>query len=204
MHNTLKPQPGAVGRPPRARVARAALSPAVRAPIHPQNHHSPTRRPPLPPPRGILDAFRAAAGEEDDNEEDGDDADACPVDCVAEIATPSDLDSALSAAASLSPATLVVVDFYKTSCGACRYIAPGFVKLCKAAGKGDAPPDVIFLKHNVLDEEDGRTELAVRESVRAVPTFHFYVGGERVEAFPTRDRAVIAAAVNRLVGREVL
>jgi thiol-disulfide isomerase/thioredoxin len=32
---------------------------------------------------------------------------------------------------SVSPSTLVVVDFYKTACGACKYIMPGFVRLCK-------------------------------------------------------------------------
>ena len=42
-----------------------------------------------------------------------------------------------------------VIDFYKTSCGACRYIQPGFVKLCRASTKD---PSVMFFKHNVMDE----------------------------------------------------
>jgi len=171
-------------------------------------------------PRGILDSFRAATAssakaEKDDDEEEGDALGACPLDCVMEIQGAegdgvSAFDAALAAA---GPTALVVVDFYKTACGACRYIAPGFVKLCKKAGKMDGDgganddgeqPDIVFLKHNVLDEEGGRSELAVREGVRAVPTFYFYRGGEKLESFPTRDRAVVAAAVNRLVGREVL
>lgn len=49
------------------------------------------------------------------------------------------------------PGALVVVDFYKTSCGACRYIAPGFVKMCKASGSGQTRA-VTFLKHNVIDQ----------------------------------------------------
>ena len=48
------------------------------------------------------------------------------------------------------PKSLVVVDYYRTACGACKYILPGFVKLCKRSGSHDAP--VIFLKHNVIDE----------------------------------------------------
>lgn len=48
-----------------------------------------------------------------------------------------------SIVSSAEPHVLVVVDFYKTSCGACKYIAPGFVKLCKAT-ESDTP-SVIFL-----------------------------------------------------------
>ena len=44
----------------------------------------------------------------------------------------------------------VVVDFYKTACGSCRYIQPGFVKLCRASEAGHAA--VVFLKHNIFDE----------------------------------------------------
>ena len=34
----------------------------------------------------------------------------------------------------MGASTLVVVDFYKTACGACKYIMPGFVRLCKQWG----------------------------------------------------------------------
>ena len=208
-----------------------AVQPPARAllPGRPSALPSPARRPRSTAARGILDSYRSstastsdaagAGGDGGGGDDDDDGAGACPIDCVCEVVGAegdglSAFDAALAAA---GPDALVVVDFYKTACGACRYIAPGFVKLCKAAGKGDGGqgggheqqpppllPDVAFLKHNVLDEEGGRTELAVREGVRAVPTFHFYRGGVRLEAFPTRDRAVVAAAVNRLVGRQVL
>ena len=42
-----------------------------------------------------------------------------------------------------------VIDFYKTSCGACRYIQPGFVKLCR---RSTDDPSVAFFRHNVMDE----------------------------------------------------
>ena len=201
-------------------------SPCPIAPLQPRPVRAgpsaarPPRRPPLPPPRGILDAVRAATAgarpTEDEDEEEGDALEACPIGCVTEIPGAEADDGGLAAfdaaLAAAPPGALVVVDFYKTACGACRYVAPGFVKLCKQAGRvgggGDGSgneADVIFLKHNILDEEGGRTGLAVREGVRAVPTFCFYRGGERLdESFPTRDRAVVAAAINRLVGREVL
>ena len=48
-----------------------------------------------------------------------------------------------------SPETLVVVDFYRTACGSCKYISAGFMKLCK--GSHDEHEPVEFLKHNVFD-----------------------------------------------------
>ena len=56
---------------------------------------------------------------------------------------------------------LVVVDFFKTSCGSCKYILPGFIKLCKSTQ--DQAPEVVFLKHNVFDDyEEEKTDLARR------------------------------------------
>ena len=40
--------------------------------------------------------------------------------------------------------------FYKTACGSCRYIQPGFLKLCRASAEEHAP--VKFLRHNIFDE----------------------------------------------------
>ena len=203
-------------RPARPDAAACVFQPGPSLPRTRPRPPPPTLHPTVP--RGILDSFRAAtassAKAEKDltDDEEGDALGACPLDCVLEIQGAEGdgvaaFDAALAAA---GPTALVVCDYYKTACGACRYIAPGFVKLCKKAGGGgggdgdDEKPDIVFLKHNVEDAEGGRSELAVREGVRAVPTFIFYRGGAKVEAFPTRDRAVVAAAVNRLVGRSVL
>nr|GMD99394.1 thioredoxin-like 4, chloroplastic [Ipomoea batatas] len=65
---------------------------------------------------------------------------------------------------------LVVVDFYRTSCGSCKYIEQGFVKLCKGSGDQDAP--VVFLKHNVLDEYDEQSEVAERLRIRPLESQH--------------------------------
>ena len=62
---------------------------------------------------------------------------------------------------------LVMVDFYKTSCGACKYLLPGFMKLCKAAYDRDVHPAVVFLKHNVFDDyEEEKTDLARRLQIQ--------------------------------------
>ncbi|KAF8066341.1 ENGASE2 [Scenedesmus sp. PABB004] len=162
--------------------------------------------------RGILDAYRrdkglpspggAATAQQrqqqqrqprpavDDDEED------CPVECVEEVFTPEQFAAALAAA---GPSALVVVDFFKTACGACKFIYPGFVKLCRASaggggGAGAAP--VMFLKHNVFDDEEEEvTALCKQYNVRSVPKFIFFKGGRELEAFSTRDKAKVAAAI---------
>lgn len=54
----------------------------------------------------------------------------------------------------------VVVDFYNAACGACKYILPQFVKMCKSGGQGaGGMGGVVFVKHDVRDEYD---ELTVR------------------------------------------
>ncbi|GER51181.1 thioredoxin [Striga asiatica] len=115
----------------------------------------------------------------------------CPIDCVREFKTDEEFFGILEKAKEMN--ALVVVDFYKTSCGSCRYIEQGFVKLCKGAGDQEAP--VIFLKHNVLDEYDERSEVAERLRIRTVPLFHFYKNGFLLEAFPTRDKKRILEAI---------
>lgn len=133
----------------------------------------------------------------DDNvEELYDDDELCPVDCVREFQTDEEFSSILEKAKETN--ALVVVDFYRTSCGSCKYIEQGFAKLCKGAGDEEAP--VIFLKHNVLDEYDEQSETAERLRIRTVPLFHFYKSGVLLEAFPTRDKERILEAILKYTG----
>ncbi|KAL2346407.1 hypothetical protein Fmac_000407 [Flemingia macrophylla] len=119
------------------------------------------------------------------------DEDLCPVECVREFTTDEEFSRILDKAK--ENGSLVVVDFFRTSCGSCKYIEQGFAKLCKKSGDHDAP--VIFLKHNVMDEYDEQSEVADRLRIRAVPLFHFYKDGVLLEAFPTRDKDRIVAAI---------
>ncbi|KAL5982465.1 hypothetical protein ACLOJK_016537 [Asimina triloba] len=135
-------------------------------------------------------------GLSDSEEED----ELCPVDCVREFKTDDELFKILEKAKETD--SLVVVDFYRTSCGSCKYIEQGFAKLCRGSGDEDAP--IIFLKHNVIDEYDEQSEVAERLRIRvtlrmlkAVPLFHFYKNGVLLEAFPTRDKEKIVAAIEK-------
>ncbi|ERN00622.1 hypothetical protein AMTR_s00091p00126620 [Amborella trichopoda] len=143
----------------------------------------------------VCHAFQAADSQKklDENKkghcaEDEDD-ELCPVECVREFMTDMEFSKILEKAKD----SLVVVDFYRTSCGSCKYIEQGFSKLCKGSGNKETP--VIFLKHNVIDEYDEQTEVAERLKIRAVPLFHFYKNGKLLEAFPTRDKERIVAAI---------
>ncbi|CAK8568283.1 unnamed protein product [Lathyrus sativus] len=133
--------------------------------------------------RVAVDEYQQDVPDEDD--------DVCPVECVREFKTDEEFCKILEKFKGTD--TLIVVDFFRTSCGSCRYIAQGFAKLCKKSGSHDAP--VIFLKHNVIDEYDEESEVADRLRIRAVPLFHFYKDGKLLEAFPTRDKERIIAAI---------
>lgn len=69
----------------------------------------------------------------------------CPVECVKEFKNDDEFFKILEKAKETK--SLVVVDFYRTACGSCKYIEQGFAKLCKGSGVEEA--GVIFLKHNV-------------------------------------------------------
>ncbi|KAK9270760.1 hypothetical protein L1049_026343 [Liquidambar formosana] len=133
--------------------------------------------------KGVADEIQGELSDEDDE--------LCPVDCVREFRTDEEFFKILEKAKETD--SLVVVDFYRTSCGSCKYIAQGFSKLCK--GSGDQEDAVIFLKHNVIDEYDEQSEVAERLRIKTVPLFHFYKDGVLLEAFPTRDKERIIAAI---------
>ncbi|XP_028806806.1 thioredoxin-like 4, chloroplastic [Neltuma alba] len=132
---------------------------------------------------GVANDYQEGLSEEDD--------DLCPVECVREFKTDEEFHRILDKAKETG--ALVVVDFYRTSCGSCKYIEHGFSKLCKKSGDHEAP--VIFLKHNVIDEYDEQSEVADRLRIRSVPLFHFYKNGVLVEAFATRDKGRIIEAL---------
>ncbi|KAJ0984529.1 hypothetical protein J5N97_002885 [Dioscorea zingiberensis] len=127
------------------------------------------------------------------SDEDEDDAGLCPVDCVREFKTNEEFLSILEKAKETG--ALVVVDFFRPSCGSCKYIEKGFMKLCKGSGDEDAA--VVFLKHNVIDEYDEQSEVADRLRIKVVPLFHFYKDGVLLEAFATRDKEKIMAAISK-------
>ncbi|KAG2663672.1 hypothetical protein I3760_16G044100 [Carya illinoinensis] len=143
-----------------------------------------------------LDTFRTErvrGANENQGELSDEDEELCPVECVKEFKTDEELSKIIEKAKGAD--SLVVVDFYRPSCGSCKYIEQGFAKLCR--GSGDKEAAVIFLKHNVIDEYDEQSEVAERLRIKSVPLFHFYKGGVLLEAFATRDKERIDAAISK-------
>lgn len=99
----------------------------------------------LTPPCPIRSLKTKTTASENAEELSDEDDELCPVDCVKEFQTNEEFFQILDKAKKTN--SLVVVDFYRTSCGSCKYIEQGFAKLCKGSGDQEAP--VIFLKHNV-------------------------------------------------------
>lgn len=118
----------------------------------------------------------------------------CSTDCVLEVFTERELDGIFS---SSLPDALVVVDFFKTDCPACKYMAPGFHRLCRAGSRQGRR--VVFAKHNVYNEDGELTPLARRYQIKSVPQFRFFTdrGATTAESFATRDRERLKAAVEK-------
>ncbi|CAL5383716.1 unnamed protein product [Camellia sinensis] len=149
--------------------------------------------PNLLPDRSLTKSGVKGVANENLEEFSDDDDELCPVDCVREVRTDEEFLKILEKAKETH--ALVVMDFYRTSCGSCKYIGQIFSKLCK--GSGDQDAKVIFLKHNVIDEYEEQSEVAERLRIKAVPLFHFYKDGALLEAFPTRDKDRIVTAIHK-------
>lgn len=129
----------------------------------------------------------------------------CPVHCVREVHNYREFEKVVNDAQQQNK--LVVMDFYDTSCGACKYILHQFIKICKkGCGEECSVGDelgVVFIKHNIKDQYDELTDLARFYSIRSVPMFSFFVDGCRVRQFATRDRLQLENTICQLLEQYV-
>ncbi|KAG8595252.1 hypothetical protein GDO81_001467 [Engystomops pustulosus] len=80
---------------------------------------------------------------------------------------------------------LIIVDFTATWCGPCRQIAPVFESLASKY------PGVVLYKVDV----DEASDIAAEYGIRAMPTFHFYKDGNKVDelcgAIPSKLESLV-------------
>ncbi|KAK5988084.1 Thioredoxin Asp f 29 [Cladobotryum mycophilum] len=87
----------------------------------------------------------------------------------------------------------VVLDCYATWCGPCRIISPVFEKLSESEEFQDKAQ---FYKFDV----DEIPKLAEELGVRAMPTFYFFNGGNKVGDMVGADPRGLAAHLTKYVG----
>eukprot|EP00538_Stauroneis_constricta_P014114 CAMPEP_0119555084 /NCGR_PEP_ID=MMETSP1352-20130426/7406_1 /TAXON_ID=265584 /ORGANISM="Stauroneis constricta, Strain CCMP1120" /LENGTH=135 /DNA_ID=CAMNT_0007601795 /DNA_START=134 /DNA_END=541 /DNA_ORIENTATION=- len=86
--------------------------------------------------------------------------------------------------------SLVVVDYSTTWCGPCKVIAPKFEEF------SEKYTNAVFLKV-IGDASPDASKLMKREGVRSVPSFHYFVNGEKVEVVNGANAEAIEAAITK-------
>lgn len=86
--------------------------------------------------------------------------------------------------------SLVVIDYSTTWCGPCKVIAPKFEEF------SEKYPDAVFLKV-IGDASPDASKLMKREGVRSVPSFHYFVNGEKVDVVNGANAEAIEAAITK-------
>ena len=85
---------------------------------------------------------------------------------------------------------MVVIDYSTTWCGPCKVIAPKFDEL------SDKYPQAVFVKV-IGDASPDASKLMKREGVRSVPSFHYFVNGEKVDVVNGANAEAIEAAITK-------
>ena len=83
----------------------------------------------------------------------------------------------------------LIFSFFLNFC--CEVIAPKFEEL------SDKYPDAVFLKV-IGDASPEASKLMKREGVRSVPSFHYFMKGEKVDVINGANAEAIEAAIAKL------
>ncbi|GKY93427.1 hypothetical protein MPSEU_000310200 [Mayamaea pseudoterrestris] len=92
----------------------------------------------------------------------------------------------------ISANKMVVIDYSTTWCGPCKVIAPKFDEL------SNKYTQATFVKV-IGDASPEASKLMKREGVRSVPSFHYFVNGEKVDVVNGANAEAIEAAISKHV-----
>ncbi|ROW05452.1 hypothetical protein VSDG_00603 [Cytospora chrysosperma] len=82
---------------------------------------------------------------------------------------------------------VVVVDWFATWCGPCKLIAPQLAKWSQAM------PEIHFIKVDV----DALPDLAQEYSIRAMPSFHVFKDGDKVDEFVSANPPALLKVIEK-------
>ena len=105
---------------------------------------------------------------------------------VVDITSEAAFDKTISSAGD----SLVIVDYSTTWCGPCKVIKPKFDEM------SDKYPNAVFLSV-IGDASADASRLMKREGVRSVPSFHYFLNGEKVDVVNGANAEAIEAAINK-------
>lgn len=106
------------------------------------------------------------------------------VDAVKDVTTATDFDGVIEEA----DGKLVIVDYSTTWCGPCKIMAPKFDAM------SEKYTDAVFVKV-IGDASPDASKLMKREGVRAVPAFHFWKGGKKIDQLSGADPEKLSEAI---------
>lgn len=96
-----------------------------------------------------------------------------------------DLSALEALVGAIGPSRIVVLFFFSKTCGVCKQAAIVYERMAAEAKSSRAR--VVFLKHNIYDEYDHRSDLARLHKIRSVPCFLFLDDGAVIERLSLRD-----------------
>lgn len=109
------------------------------------------------------------------------------LEAVKDVGSEAEFDSII-----MSTNALVVIDYSTTWCGPCKVIAPKFEEF------SEKYRDAVFLKV-IGDASPDASKLMKREGVRSVPSFHYFVNGQKVDVVNGANAEAIEAAITKHV-----
>ena len=105
---------------------------------------------------------------------------------VVDITSEAAFDKTISSAGD----ALVIVDYSTTWCGPCKVIKPKFDEM------SEKYPELVFLSV-IGDASADASKLMKREGVRSVPSFHYFLDGEKVDVVNGANAEAIEAAISK-------